>query len=426
MTTLIFSIVKSAACFSLLFGIYWFFLRSETWFQFNRIYLLLIAGCSALAPWIPIRGFGEKTPQFISVILSPLTVSPVRIENQSHNFDLFFILNAVYLAGSVILLLRVIARCLRITALIRKCHAIRINGLRVVKMSRSTTPFSFFHFIFLPEAGFSNEESETILAHETVHVNQGHSLDILFIELFTAFQWFNPLTWLFAREMRLLHEYLADDLLIRKGIKKSLYQQLILETVLSERVSALANHFNVSQLKNRIVMMSKTKPGTGSKVKMMSVLPITLLALFFFTANSLKISAFPQDSGKEKAKTEQKQEPMKAVEVMPSFPGGDQARVKFMQENLSFPAEAMKKNITGKVFVNFVVKADGSIDQVKVLKGIGGGCDEEAVRVIKMMPKWKPGMNKGKPVDVQFTMPIQFTLDGKKDDKAPMPEKQKK
>jgi TonB family protein len=96
---------------------------------------------------------------------------------------------------------------------------------------------------------------------------------------------------------------------------------------------------------------------------------------------------------------------------MPSYPGGDEARIKFMLENIKYPAEAMKNNVQGKVFVKYIVRADGSITDVKILKGIGGGCDEDAVRVIKLMPKWNPGMDKGKPVDVEFVMPINFALD---------------
>lgn len=100
------------------------------------------------------------------------------------------------------------------------------------------------------------------------------------------------------------------------------------------------------------------------------------------------------------------------VETMPTFPGGDAARIKYLQNNLKYPTMARESGIQGKVFVTFVVEKDGSITDVKVLRGIGGGCDEEAVRVIKNMPKWKPGKQRGKPVRVQFNMPIVFKLAG--------------
>jgi protein TonB len=100
------------------------------------------------------------------------------------------------------------------------------------------------------------------------------------------------------------------------------------------------------------------------------------------------------------------------VEEAPGFPGGDEARIKFLQNNIKYPQMARESNIQGTVYVTFVVERDGRVTDVRVLRGIGGGCDEEAIRVIKAMPKWNPGKQRGKPVRVQFNMPIKFTLAG--------------
>ena len=99
------------------------------------------------------------------------------------------------------------------------------------------------------------------------------------------------------------------------------------------------------------------------------------------------------------------------AEEMPVFPGGEQAMMKFVAENINYPQEAKDKEIAGRVFVSFVVEKDGSVDEVKVMRGIGGGCDEEVVRVVKAMPKWKPGKQDGKPVRVNYMMPFNFKLD---------------
>ena len=99
------------------------------------------------------------------------------------------------------------------------------------------------------------------------------------------------------------------------------------------------------------------------------------------------------------------------AEEMPEFPGGVEALMDFVGKNVKYPEEAKEKEISGRVFVSFVIEKDGSVSNVKVLRGIGGGCDEEAVRVIKGMPKWKPGIQKGKPVRVSYMMPINFKLD---------------
>lgn len=108
----------------------------------------------------------------------------------------------------------------------------------------------------------------------------------------------------------------------------------------------------------------------------------------------------------------QEQEVFLVVENAPAFPGGDAARMKFLQDNIKYPVMAKESGIQGTVYVTFVVERSGAVTDVKILRGIGGGCDEEAVRVVKNMPKWEPGKQRGKPVRVQFNMPIKFTLSG--------------
>ena len=98
------------------------------------------------------------------------------------------------------------------------------------------------------------------------------------------------------------------------------------------------------------------------------------------------------------------------VEEMPGPVGGDEAFYQYLAENIRYPVVAMESGISGRVYVTFVVEKDGSITDVKVLRGIGGGCDEEAVRVVKAMPKWKPGKQRGRPVRVLYRVPINFTL----------------
>lgn len=98
------------------------------------------------------------------------------------------------------------------------------------------------------------------------------------------------------------------------------------------------------------------------------------------------------------------------VEEQPSFPGGDEELYKFLAENIQYPALARENNVEGKVFVQFVVEKNGSITQVKLVKDIGSGCGQEAMRVVKSMPKWKPGKQRGTAVRSQFTLPIRFKL----------------
>ena len=99
------------------------------------------------------------------------------------------------------------------------------------------------------------------------------------------------------------------------------------------------------------------------------------------------------------------------VEQMPGFPGGPEAMMQYVAKHINYPKEAQKAGIQGRVFVGFIVEADGSLSDFKVLRGIGYGCDEEAIRVAQSMPKWKPGMHRGEPVRVSYQIPIWFKLE---------------
>jgi TonB family protein len=127
-----------------------------------------------------------------------------------------------------------------------------------------------------------------------------------------------------------------------------------------------------------------------------------------FSYNNYNVEAL--DTVKEDYLKTDTNEVFTIVEEMPEFPGGDQAMYKFIGENIKYPKEALKAGIQGVVFVNFIVNKDGSISGANVLRGIGGGCNEESLRVVNMMPTWKPGMQKGKYVTVQYNLPIRYIL----------------
>ena len=145
-------------------------------------------------------------------------------------------------------------------------------------------------------------------------------------------------------------------------------------------------------------MKTRIEKANGLWWRLMATLSVLTLLLMVNTNAMAQSKKIANDKVLEKA------------EVMPQFPGGDQAMMKFVSENVQYPEEAKEKEISGRVLVGFIVEKDGSVNEVKVVKGIGGGCDEEAVRVVKAMPKWKPGKQKGKPVRVHYTLPLTFKL----------------
>ena len=145
-------------------------------------------------------------------------------------------------------------------------------------------------------------------------------------------------------------------------------------------------------------MKTKTKNANGLWWRLLATLSVLAILLMVNTNAMAQNKKAANDKVLEKA------------EVMPEYPGGDQAMMDFVAKNVQYPQEARDKEISGRVLVSFIVEKDGSIADVKVVKGIGGGCDEEAVRVVKAMAKWKPGKDKGKPVRVSYTMPFTFKL----------------
>lgn len=145
-------------------------------------------------------------------------------------------------------------------------------------------------------------------------------------------------------------------------------------------------------------MKTKTQAVNGLWWRLLTTLSVLAILL---TVNT---TAMAQNNKTAKDKVYEK------AEIMPEFPGGEQAMMDFVAKNVTYPKEAMEKEISGRVMVGFIVEKDGSISDVKVVKGIGGGCDEEAVRVVKAMPKWIPGNDKGKPVRVHYTLPLTFKL----------------
>ena len=145
-------------------------------------------------------------------------------------------------------------------------------------------------------------------------------------------------------------------------------------------------------------MITKTQKANGLWWRLLATLSV--LAILF----TINTTAMAQNKKTSNDKVFEK------VEDMPEFPGGEQAMMDFVGKNVQYPKEAMEKEISGRVLVGFIVEKDGSVNEVKIVRGIGGGCDEEAVRVVKVMPKWKPGKEKGKPVRVSYMMPIFFKL----------------
>jgi TonB family protein len=417
-----------SATFSLvLFSIYWVWMRRDTFFKINRFYLLGIIVVSVVLPLVPSGWASGATTGRSEIMLDAIQITGGRIRQTIENhFLLLNFLQWLYWTGVCFFLARFIVQVGRIWLLIRRFGIKKENGMNLVLMDNQGTPFSFFNILFLPTDKPADEKWRVILSHERVHMAQRHTIDIVLSSVYCSFNWFNPIAWILIKELRTTHEFLADLGVLHGGILKNFYYKVMLDVLVGHRGESIANYFNVSLIKKRIVMMTKAKSGRWAMGKSLLALPAVLLVMALFSP--ARVISVPNSNPQTPTPPPQEQkQAFKAVEVMPAFPGGEEARIKFMMENLKYPQDAMKKGISGKVFVSFIVKADGSITDVKILRGIGGGCDEEAMRVVKLMPKWKPGMSKGVPADVIFNLPVTFALEKDKkaspSDKASTPEK---
>lgn len=352
------------------------------------------------------------------------------------------ILALVYFAGVALVLCLFIVRIIQLMLLVRHSSPGSVKGHRLMFFNRDISPFSFFNMVFLNSGAADRGDLQTILAHEQVHIRQAHTLDLILAEMLIVVQWFNPFAWLIRHELRNIHEYLADEGVISNGTPIPEYQQLVLNETMGISINRLANNFKISQVKNRIIMMTKKRSGYWSRGKALLALPVLVAAGLVFSASSTSLKITKEtvkaqpisddilvsipDTIKKEVKKEPapaKKEPAKSSEVkfvtmtpddQPTYPGGDEARIKFLMENIKYPETAKKDTIQGKVFVTFMVQKDGSITNVKVTRGVRKDLDEEAIRVVKLMPKWNPGKLKGEVIITTMNLPISFKLDGKK------------
>ncbi|MBR0170566.1 MAG: M56 family metallopeptidase [Bacteroidales bacterium] len=410
----------------LLYGLYCLTLRRDRWLQLNLWYLLVAIGFSMVFPFIKLPdGLGQASQSVASVEEFLVTMNEVEISAITAPRTLGVMVD-LYLVGvalcAVYLLFQLAAQVVIVIRLRRRHKVYRASdgfdiprGAALVLLDDDTAPYSFFNHIVVGTRGLNDDEVRCILAHESLHVRQGHTVDLLFARLLCCLMWFNPFAWLIMREIRAVHEFLADAASIgacgREGYLHLLYRQAT-----GTGYGHITNNFKSINLKKRIVMMNKSKTRFGAW-KVLAALPVVAL-LTMVGCKPATEKAVDQEEIPFEYSGEDKSAPMDAdtdqvfqvVEVDPEFPGGIEALIKYLSENIKYPEQAKKDKIQGKVYISFVVEKDGSVADAKVLRGIGGGCDEEALRVVNAMPKWTPGKQRNTPVRVQFNLPVVFKL----------------
>lgn len=550
MGTFLVYILKSSLCLALFYLFYRLLLSKETFHRFNRIALLGVMLISCLLPLVRVtvdRATVVNTSVMLveeDMLMYPWEMQTVVQEEAAFPWREWLV--AVYLLGIFFFLLRNLWSLVRMLYLIRhsRCRQME-NGICLVIHQAGFAPFSWMKYIVISQTDL-DENGTDILIHEEAHIRNRHSLDLLLVELCVWLQWFNPAAWLLKQELQNVHEYEADEAVLRQGIDAKRYQMLLIKKAVGARLYSIANSFNHSSLKKRITMMIRKKSNPWARAKYLYVLPLAAVTVAAFarpeisepldeissvkvndlsaiTGNNspenlsvasnsaadvtLKMKVTDQtgspivgasvlivnstsgtltdlegnftlkvgddqrisvsyigmksvelsvkeclekqikevrltsdaDSGPQLTVVSQSsesasqkapqhnttsepqntEEVFMVVENMPEFPGGLNACLKFLADHVAYPKEAVEKKIQGRVIVQFVVMKDGSIANARVIRSVDPLLDAEALRVIGLMPKWKPGTQRGQAVNVKFTMPITFRLDKDSTDMQP-------
>ena len=444
MTGMITYLIELNIAITIFFGAYLLIFRKDSNFATRRVYLLFAMGASFI---IPLLRFNIATPAgtldttlitIPEVILQGSTASEVQ-----HTIRLTEILTVCYIAVTMFFAGKLLAGLTRIFIQSATSEKKWLNGIRV-HISKELHASSFFRLIFIDPVQAGSEDLNHILEHESFHARLGHSLDRLMAEVILGISWFNPVVWMLRKAIVVNHEYQADNRVIEHGTDQVSYQLTILNQYIGS--ASISNQFS-NQIKNRINMINKNYK-KGSCWKGLMLFPVSIALLFFMACGNEETM---NDHNAEQASTEhvQKQteeEIFYVVEQMPQWPGEEDLVMsirKFIAQNLKYPAIAQQNNVEGKIFVTFMVtstgevvvpdpsilpppakKEDGSIDEVVVVSYRALDPDQEVpdaqavqalkdegVRVIGLLPDLEPGKQRGKNVNVLFTMPITFKLE---------------
>ena len=498
---LFFAVVGTA----LFWGLYRLLLRREHCLNVNRFFLLSTLALSLVLPLVhpqvavprptvasgggyllELPGIVAEAPDAaVQQSVAEVSADAVR------GVDVWTVLGVLYWAGVALSVLILVVRYGVLWHKLQKYVFVRQGRFRVAVTDDEEPSFSFFRYIVAGRGGMTDAELQQVLRHERLHAAQGHSWDRLAVQLVCCLLWFDPFVWLYGRDLREVHEYLADEAVLQQGGEGEYrsYLRLLYCQITGMQYVPIVNSFHFSTIKNRITMMKQPKSHKGW-VKALAALPVAALLLFANCKNQepvqeqavipdgrYEVSPFietyrdgqlverefmgiiiPLDSvGEHKEFADSAEAVRFNVNIhetvakssrvtammnlddstvnwyqvawndeeemldwfnkednrffsLAEYPGGFEAMSAYIAKSVVYPEKAKAEGVEGKVFVQFFVDTDGSIAEATVLRGVGGECDAEALRVVKSMPKWQPATFKGKPARSKYVMPIYYTL----------------
>lgn len=411
--------------FQLLFFILYSILKKETFYQYNRIYLLLSSLLSYVIPCISLSLFQKsEIPEIIENTLPTLYISASNetVTTLSENNSLLFGWGGVWILGSVVMFIVFALKIKTLVLHIRKEKRIRSSQVLFVELINSQMAFSFLNCVFIGDQ-LHGKEREMVIEHELIHVKQKHSWDVLFFEIQRILFWFNPMIYLYQKEIKAQHEFLVDQQIItNRGTKE--YCKTLLEQVFKAPALSLVHTFyKQSLIKKRIAMLTKRESKSNAKLKYVLVVPVILGMLVYTSCSSTKKVNKNQEvvtSVSDAVTSIVENIPIQAIQVSPIFPGCeesddvkkcfDKSLQKFIMKNFD-TAIAEKLGLIGiqKMNAVFTIDNKGDIVDAKV-NGKYKELKNEFLRVIKALPTMKPGSQNGENCNVLYQMPLVFRV----------------
>ncbi|SDR73265.1 TonB protein C-terminal [Gillisia sp. Hel1_33_143] len=464
------AIILKIIFFQLLFLlVYELLLKKETFFNYNRWYLLLTPIIALTLPFLNITSLNELIPQESAAVINSFwlpeiiiggspqaieTLPEVNLSSQSTSINWWML---AYVFGAMLSLGIVFKKFLNLRKLFNFNLIFKADTYRIIEVPSSNLACTFYKTIFLGDQ-LSEAEKTQILAHEIVHVQGKHSLDLVFFEIFKIVFWFNPLIYIYQNRIATLHEFIADANVVKTTNKGNYYEQLLNSAFNTQNISFINQFFNHSLIKKRIVMLQKSKSKAIAKFKYLMVVPLMFVMLTYVSCstkdeNSSEIKDVSISTQLEnltqsvKAKGELSEEemvrfkellaitlegnilnksasdgsdvPFAIIDQVPLFPGcedlsSNEEQKKCMSQKIqdhvmkNFNAE-VGKGLTGvnRVIVQFKINKEGRIENVKA-RAASPELEEEGIRVINSIPQMIPGEQSGKAVGVMYSLPIVF------------------
>lgn len=448
-------LIKINVALMLLYGFYRLTVSRDTFFGLRRLTLWLTYAVALMVPALNLEYWVRDTPTMASMAnVYADTFYPVVVKAQAPSITWMDMLLGIYWAGVAVLSLRLVWQLFSIIRLAVISRKQEMEGITVHLLRGEGSPFSFFRWVFMYPSTLEDRQLHEVMVHECTHVSGLHSLDTLFSELFSIACWFNPFAWLMKQEVRMNLEYLADESVLSDGNARKSYQYHLLGLAYRQPKDStkIANNFNLLPLKKRIKMMNKRRTSEIGKAKYLLFAPLAGALLMVSNIESVAreigeqvpevaevqqkaeqalnadvavanpMAKAEEAKAAELAKAEAKASDVTApadttknvvydvTETMPQFPGGQGVMMKYLAANIKYPASAVKAKKQGRVIVAFVIQKDGSVTNARIVKSVDPELDAEALRIVKAMPNWTPGTQDGKPVDVNYTIPVVFSL----------------